>query len=139
VASRFVLLALLGTTLVVGCGEEPIPAAPTFEVDIKPIMLAHCVRCHGAGGTLNADPRTVDHTPPPRGYLDHFDDQGDCTLQPDLTLLPSCKWGALTEHNVIKLFIHLRKDQGRMPPPPSDGLSDRQIEILDRWVANPLP
>ena len=36
--------------------RELRPARPTYKNDIAPLMEAHCIRCHGAGGTLNADP-----------------------------------------------------------------------------------
>ena len=52
------LLALVVgvTTLAAGCGEEEVRAFHSYEKDIRPLMLARCVRCHGGGGTFNTDP-----------------------------------------------------------------------------------
>ena len=38
------------------CSIEDTPHAPTYTLDIQPLVLSRCVRCHGAGGHLNADP-----------------------------------------------------------------------------------
>ena len=79
------LLTLALAALVGGC-EDAIPASPTFEVDVKPIFLANCVRCHGAGGTLNADPRALNGYAtdmPNQTHLDFYANRGDCT--PDAT------------------------------------------------------
>src|SRR5437764_1467964 len=77
--------------------EEPVPQTPTFALDVKPIFAAHCVRCHGAGGTLNADPRAPDKNAPPDGYLDRYADKSDCTPDAAGDVPPTCERGALSE------------------------------------------
>jgi len=45
---RYVLLAvlLLGAgAAVAGCGPD-VPAHPTWDADVKPIIYARCIRCH---------------------------------------------------------------------------------------------
>jgi hypothetical protein len=131
-ASRVLLLAFLGTVMGAACGDEPIPAVPSFEVDVKPITHARCVRCHGAGGTLNGDPRTAIPTGPANGFFDNFEDQGDCTV-PALAVPPLCRRGAKFDRATIRLYIHAT-NVDRMPLAPSDPLTDRELEILDRWT-----
>ena len=29
------------------------PSQPAYDSDVRPILMAHCVRCHGAGDALN--------------------------------------------------------------------------------------
>lgn len=44
---RFALLALLA-----GC--QPAPATPpvaSFQAQVVPVLRAHCIKCHGVGGT----------------------------------------------------------------------------------------
>jgi hypothetical protein len=129
------LAVLLG-----GC-EDAIPAAPTFEVDVEPIFLAHCVRCHGAGGTLNQDPRALNGYATDRPNVTHLDfyaDRGDCT--PDATgVLPaSCERGAKYSVETIEIYIHLTSSM-RMPLAPAPALDEWELKVIDRWVAMGAP
>ena len=124
------------------CGSSPpgpIPAMPTYSADVKPIVLQHCVRCHGAGGTLNVDPRSSLQFPPPNGYLDHYEDQGDCT--PDDAGAPpaGCKLGARSLAQTMKAYV--ASDAYQMPPLPDPPLAARDQQIIARWAdeTTPLP
>src|SRR5262245_6176925 len=80
-----------------GCSstpEPPVPTDPSYATDVRPILLARCVSCHGAGDMLSGDPPgSALPGPPPNGYLDHYEDRGNCGDAdgglPDLT----CKRG----------------------------------------------
>lgn len=104
---------------VAGC-EEPVPENPTYDVDVKPIVEARCVRCHGAGGTLNDDPETP-HLPkstkevPDNGYFNMPYDDG-------------AKRSLRFYGTGLKVYLNLP-----MPPPPSPPLTDREREILLKW------
>jgi hypothetical protein len=119
-------------------------------------MESRCIRCHGGGGHFNDDP---DHTgigstppmgsmpgiglPPIDGIFTQLDDT--CTA----TVTSGCH-GLLAyttdagRKALFKGYIHSTSDgdgttvTGRMPPPPSPLLTSRQIEILDKWLDNPL-
>jgi hypothetical protein len=127
------------------CACSPaVPGTPTYEADVRPIFMARCVRCHGAGGTLNGDmaPDGTLLSPgapsPPGPYLDHYEDQ-DCTDPPDGGPRPAnCKIGALTLRALIKQLIHAPAASGGQPPPPATPLDDWQKNVIDRWVENPI-
>lgn len=136
--SQVAVVMLAG--LLAGCGDEPIPEQVTFEPTMRHVFAAHCVRCHGAGGTLNADPLTFGgHDGPSIAYLDHYADQGDCTLDPVAMSVPdSCKRGALFNAATIHQYVQA-KDASRMPPAPSDPLADYELALVLKWTDNPLP
>jgi hypothetical protein len=125
---------------VAGC-ESPIPPNPTFEIDVKPIFFAHCVRCHGAGGTLNNDPRALNGYAtdmPGVAHLDFYADQGDCTPDAQGNIPVSCERGAKTEVTVIGAYIHLTSAM-RMPLAPAPPLDDWELKVIDRWIAQGAP
>jgi hypothetical protein len=133
-------LVLLSLAAVAGCGEEEVPTFPSYALHIQPLMRARCVRCHGANGTLNMDPDLTFMTNPPRVpksfYAGTYEDTGvGCELMPVPT---TCHRGARFNAVSIKTYVHLPEAQ-RMPPPPAERLTDREIELIDRWAANPLP
>jgi len=124
----------------VGCAE-PIPEHPIYT-DVLPVFHAHCIRCHGAGGTLNDDPPTAQVLGAPvQTYLGHYaDDYSGCPM-PGIFTLPAtetCRIGAKTAAGPLQVLIH-SSGLGRMPPPPSDGLNDWELRLLDRWVDNNAP
>ena len=144
----FVLLAaaLAFGGLAAGC-SAPTPASPSYEADVRPIFLAHCVRCHGGGGTLN-----VTHVPsgpdaallpatesaPNNGYLNQFFDSGDCTLTDAGALPTTCHRGAQSEATNGNLHIYLHSAIV-MPPPPAPRLDDWELKVVDAWLAAKPP
>ena len=131
VTLSFVLVAVTQ----MGC-EEPIPEAPSYELDMKPLFHARCVRCHGGGGTLNTDAKIADFGPPAQLYIGSYDDTGvGCDVMP---LPATCHQGAHRWAAGIRDRVHL-KNSIRMPLRPSEPLTDWELELVDRWAANPLP
>jgi hypothetical protein len=139
---RFVIVLALPLAIALaasnlGCSPE-VPAMPTYTSDVRPILMAHCVRCHGANDMLNANPdlagRTL--TMPMTCYLQRFEDMGDCTTTGSTT----CRHGAGycgtlmgTESLITSRVLLPEGDVRRMPPPPADPLNDWEKEVLTRW------
>ena len=100
-------------------------------------MMAHCVRCHGAGGTLNKDPALIGEfkgLAPASSYLDTFEDPP--TTCKTVSGVP-CQ-GAKASAVLIKAYVTY-PDATRMPPLPADKLSDVQVDLLVRWTVDKLP
>jgi hypothetical protein len=130
-----VLLAfLVSAGALAGCGEEPVPLNPSYSVDIKPLMGARCIRCHGAGGTLNVDPDSLlkGKTVPKAPNLADFTKLEDTPGGPKglLSFTSAVPGGDAT----MMLFVRT----GPMPPPPAPHLTEREFEMLERWVKNPI-
>jgi mono/diheme cytochrome c family protein len=134
----------LGGLSATGC-QPPVPASPSFEADVRPIFMSHCVRCHGAGpdgGAINTATQptgpdaaglaseTVDGQTMPTSpyYLNEYD-------PPNRTgayfLAKSANGLLLTEkiHGVL---------QPPMPPPPAPLLNDWELKVIDAWILNPI-
>lgn len=107
-------LCLLTALAQAACGPS-VPANPSWEEDVKPILAANCVRCHRAE-PQNGAPDTF--------RLDVCDDQG--TVE-----------GAATR--IASALSRVQNDQRPMPPAPAARLSDRQIEVLQSWFADQAP
>jgi mono/diheme cytochrome c family protein len=120
----YLVTVLAGAAVVggAGCGN-PVPDRPSYERDIKPLMEAHCIRCHGAGGTLNADPdiRPVSGVQKPNAT--------------DFTSLNGLMPLTGAAEPALELFVKTLP----MPPPPSDLLTNYERELLFTWAKNPLP
>ncbi|HEX3697917.1 MAG TPA: hypothetical protein VH374_21265 [Polyangia bacterium] len=129
------LLLCLGLAIGAGaCEPADPPADPSFKTDVLPLMQGHCVRCHGANNTLNADPLsqakpTAYNVAPETGFFDHYEDrmmgEGGCSM-------PRCT-GAASSVLQIQLFIHAASTT-RMPPLPAEGLSEWELKLLDNWT-----
>lgn len=131
--SLVVALSLALGALVSACGGQPVPNNPTYEADVKPILLSRCVRCHGAGGTLNDDP---DHLgvgasgPPFDGLFNHL--ESDCPDGQALFCHGLCFFVNVMKQRFLG-YVHATADDARMPPPPTPALSSRQIQVFDTW------
>jgi hypothetical protein len=129
------LAAIIGAA---GCGNA-VPPFPTYSKDIKPLMEAHCVRCHGAGGTLNADP---DITPAPDGSAAAAYDNVGAPARGYFTQLADLgpgKLGLMSYATTAKPLMLLALPY--MPPPPAPPLTQYEHDLLMAWLnePNPLP
>lgn len=97
---------LLGAAALTACAD--IPASPTYVDDVRAVLRANCVRCHGAPAGCTPLDR--------RGYrLDHWADAGDVAGV-----------ATMTERITVRAV-----DLGDMPP--DSELGDRERELLRRW------
>jgi hypothetical protein len=125
------LMVLALTLVAAGCGENPAPERPTYARDIKPLLEARCIRCHGAGGALNNDPDHGGAFPgaPTHGDFTRLDD--DPKGMHGLLYYTSAGTGGAAQMKSWVVTIG-------MPPPPSDRLTDRETTILLDWANAPL-
>jgi hypothetical protein len=149
-ARSCLLFGALLAGLAAACGPEPAPENPTFANDVEPIMLARCVRCHNQAAITDPnfvpDPLSSDKLQPSNGAFESLNDPPNCTARIGqacrglLSYTMANPPGGLPGADVFKARIH-QTGVGvlPMPPSPTPKLSDRNIAILDRWFANPLP
>ena len=107
------------TTAVAFSAEPTLPAATKKKVDfvreIKPLLVAHCHKCHGASkreGGLRLDRR------------DDARNSGDSG--------PAFVIGKSAESRIIKYVAGVDPDV--LMPPEGDKLTDEQIGLLRGWI-----
>jgi hypothetical protein len=144
------MTARIGFTLLLAlaalaCSPE-VPANPTYTNDVGPILMAHCVRCHGANNMLNTNPDVKGPLLQPRQcWLQRYGDEGDCTDRNNLAVCFSgagyC--GTMVNGGDSLIVQRITLPAGvttAMPPLPADRLNDWEMQVLRRWsTANPAP
>jgi hypothetical protein len=113
-----------------GCGPV-VPDRPTWQHDIRPLMVARCIRCHNDPGGV--DPLTANAVPawgakPPLVLLYNF----------DFVTLPNPVPQQLTALQALGPKS-VRGSPHIMPPPPAEKLEDWEIQLLDNWAAEKPP
>jgi len=111
--SRITSFASLALALA-ACAE-PVPTNPTWFADVQPILTANCGRCHGA-------------TPETEMIADF---RLDRYVKDDANSLDAYDYREAIQAHAVDLEVPVM--------PPRGSLSDRQREILDRWVAADAP
>ena len=133
-----------------GCNAyAPVPDHPAYDIEVRPIFMAHCARCHGAGGTLNVatEPTGPDAAVLPSitsgltqfttsgPYLTQFDTTGDCSSPMPTNCMP----GAGQYYPLIYSLTQEHSDQTQaMPPPPASRLNDWELGVIANWKKNPI-
>lgn len=113
------LLPLLA--LAAACAED-LPAHPTYFADVQPIVRASCARCHG---DVITDPRIS------KFRLDRY-------VKDDAATFDLWDYAQESGANAAPI-VRVAVDQEEPAMPPGSSLSDRQREILARWVAQGAP
>jgi hypothetical protein len=123
------------------CGPEK-PAMPSFAKDVAPIFNAHCTRCHSANGPdggFSANP--VTGLTPNVCNLDFYEgDPATCGSVDGGAPPRGCAgahYCATTYRQFMTEYINWKVDP--MPPPPSSMMNDWERDVVERWVANPIP
>jgi len=110
--TRLLLLIALGA-----CGPD-VPAEPTYFADVAPILRANCVRCHGADPV---DPKVASFR------LDRNVPGDEDPMRFDV-------WDYATGDAPPILRVAVNHEAPVMPP--DYALTDRQRELLGRWIDN---
>lgn len=100
------------------CGAD-VPAKPTYFADVQPILRANCVRCHGA------DPADVKIA---SFRLDRYVKDDPATFD---------VYDYATGVDPVMMRVAVDLESPAMPPDYE--LSDRQREIIERWIASGAP
>ena len=100
------------------CGAE-VPASPTYFADVQPILRANCTRCHGADPS---DPKIA------KFRLDRY-------VKNDAATFDVWDYASGPTPELVRVAVEL----GSPAMPPDYVLTDRQREILARWVAQGAP
>jgi hypothetical protein len=135
----------IAAALFAGCSPA-VPASPTFTADVGPIFMSHCVRCHGAGDRLNGDPLPGGGDPldgglvrlASEGRFNVYDDPPNCT-EPDNRPCRGAAYYAKNALGLAEIQGDLHGNGVQMPLPPAPALSSWELEVVDRWLANPAP
>lgn len=116
VLSGAIGMIAIGTlaTLATGCGPT-IPAKPTWEEDVRPILAARCFRCHDGKGAPSPD---ANEKYKGLAGAPSFPDQA--TAEMNATLINRTVQGL---------------DPKFMPPPPAQGLDNWQLDTIANWAA----
>lgn len=121
------------TLIALAACTPDVPANPSFQQDVLPILAANCIRCHSTPA-IGGAPETF--------RLDSYEDVivrepllsgGVCAVpNPHPDCLPIVIAGAasMAERSALRVA-----DDDR-PMPPRFQIDDHQIELLEAWVAN---
>lgn len=102
------------------CGAD-VPASPTYFADVQPILGANCARCHGA---VPSDPKIA------KFRLDRY-------VQGDTATYDAWDYaqGGIAQAPMLRVAVSLEAPV----MPPDYELTERQREILTRWVEQGAP
>jgi hypothetical protein len=122
----------------VGCSIEPSAAGqPTYEADVRPILMARCIRCHGSPpladstAALNSVPTNVVR----------FDFYGDTSCAAADAGAACVTHGAIYEAmmgNFTK-YLHMDRKVLGMPPEPAPALTSYQLDTIVNWEKEASP
>jgi hypothetical protein len=147
---RTTLLALMVAAAAASsaCSVEDVPSVPTYQRDVKPILQSRCVRCHSDCPSFHADPELpACDAGNPAEVSGQAPFNGVFTDPPGFDSTMTMVDGGSQACNTIAFYatdpggiatLKARieaKDCSRMPPPPSDPLTDRQRQVFEAWLA----
>lgn len=119
---RYRSVLVLGLVLgLAACGAE-VPANPTYFADVQPILRGNCVRCHGADPS---DPKIA------KFRLDRYVKDDAATFD-----VWDYAQGSGTD---AAPMVRVAVDHEAPIMPPDYSLTDRQRELLARWIDQGAP
>ena len=113
------LMPVLGLTGLANAAAPLSTADAFFEANVRPLLAARCFKCHGRGDTLKGGLNLTSRA----GVL-AGGERG-----------PAARPGKPANSRLIQAVRH----DGDLTMPPGKKLTDKEIEILARWVRMALP
>jgi Protein of unknown function (DUF1553)/Protein of unknown function (DUF1549)/Planctomycete cytochrome C len=110
-------LALLAAVPSSAAGSAP----PDFNREVRPILSAHCFKCHGPDENVREAGLRLDQREAATRELD----SGAKAIVP----------GQLEKSEVVRRIVSTDKDELMPPPVANKPLTDEQRQILQRWIA----
>ncbi len=108
------------------CSTPQAPAKPSWAEDMQPFVQGSCAHCHGPTADVTGG-----------GYRFDICDVAafDAT---DFVFSRRTTTGAVNKGVAMNMFTYglLQDVAKRMPPPPANGLSDYEQQLLTNWFAN---
>lgn len=123
-AGRVAVSAAILAAAVVSCeGEAPVPAKPTWLTDVQPILRGNCFHCHGS------DPAAAE------AGAWQFQVYEKARYKDKIGVEPA---GLDAKMIVASILMDIKPGEGearaKMPPPPALPLSERDIEVIEKWA-----
>lgn len=123
--------------IVVGACTPDVPADPSFQQDVLPVLAANCLRCHSAPQIGGA---------PEAFRLDAFEDvivrprslpemDPACNPPSNMAAPEECFDEIVVGASSMSFSSALRVADEDRPMPPRFQLDDHQIELFESWVA----
>ena len=117
------------------CGPTA-PEHPTWEADVRPIIVSRCVRCHNAQDKATPCAQIDSKVTGPLAALAPMFNFDYASLA---DLMGPGATGDFVLLKTSSIYVGSKAPAPLfMPPPPAEALSDWQIETLDKWGKNPL-
>jgi hypothetical protein len=131
--------ALAGAALAgAGCNSyASVPEHPAYDLEVRPLLMAHCGRCHGAGGNLNV---AREPTGPDAAVLPSIADTvaGGGFVLPYVTRFDTDTGAGLYAGRISDTTHEAADGVKAMPPPPASRLDDWALGVLANWAKNPI-
>jgi len=94
---------------------QDVPATPTYQDDVRPILLANCVRCH-TPGVDGGVPLPGGAKVPTDFRLDRWESTGTCPPTPDASVDGGADPCILGVQAKAERIVIRAADEGTMPP-----------------------
>ena len=132
------MVAVAGAAIAAtGCTAYPAaPAQPAYDIDVRPIFMAHCVRCHGAGGNLNVP---TEPTGPDAAVIPSISDPTVQAMFFAFNLyLDQYASAAGMATTIGSSVLESATGVTAMPPAPAPRLNDWERGVVINWSKHPI-
>jgi len=134
------LVACATAALSAGCNLEPDAVAkPTYEADVRPILMSRCIRCHGSPPLDDTVAKPPSGSPFPTVRFDIYADP-NCSTDAGANCIHGAAYEAMVGN--FKKYLVDNANAGsplQMPPPPAPKLTSYQLDTILKWESESPP